>query len=66
MVLMALRSGWKVLAGVENGVGGGVQVCRLWVALMVVLGDFGGWVKIRLMGEDVGQILALLKVNNRG
>ena len=29
-------------------------------------GDFGGWVKTRLMGEDVGQILALLKVNNCG
>ena len=51
---------------VRLGCDGGVQVCRLWVALMVVLGDFGGWVKIRLMGEDVGQILALLKVNNRG
>ena len=51
---------------VRLGCGGGVHVCRLWVALMVVLGDFGGWVKIRLMGEDVGQILALLKVNNRG
>ena len=31
--------------GVRLGCGGGVWVCRLWVALRVVLGDFGGWVK---------------------
>ena len=25
---------------VRLGCGGGVQICRLWVALMVVLGDY--------------------------
>ena len=33
--------GWVVVVGVRVrlGCGGGVQICRLWVALMVVLGD---------------------------
>ena len=38
---------------VRLGCGGGVQVCRLWVALMVVLGDFGDRKSTRLNSSHV-------------